>query len=116
MDTITIADLEVHYHVGVPDEEREREQRLLLTVQLTHDFSVAARDDDIGRTIDYYAVTQRLLRFGVRRKWRLIETLAQDIAEALLAEFRPISVTVEVKKLIIPQTRHVSVTVTRPAA
>ena len=42
MDVITIADLEVHYHIGVPDAERARPHRLLLTIELEHDFAEAA--------------------------------------------------------------------------
>ena len=52
MDVITIADLEVFYCVGVPDEERAQPQRLLLTVEMEQDFRMAANEDDIGDTID----------------------------------------------------------------
>jgi len=113
MDLITIADLEVFYHVGVPDEERAQAQRLLLTVELAHDFTSAAMHDDLRATIDYHAVTQRLRRFGEGRSWRLIESLAVEIAELILREFEPRAVSVEVKKFIIPEARHVSVHVER---
>ena len=42
MDTITIKDLSVFYCVGVPDKERAKPQRLLLTVEMMLDFSYAA--------------------------------------------------------------------------
>lgn len=112
-DTITIADLAVHYRVGVPGEERARPQRLLLTVEMGTDFKNAARTDDLSQTIDYYALSQRLLKFGEGRSWKLIETLAGEIAAMVLAEFHPRSVTVEVKKFILPEARHVSVRVTK---
>ena len=38
MDTITLTDLEVHYRVGVPDAERTQPQRLLLNIEMQHDF------------------------------------------------------------------------------
>jgi len=113
MDTIKISDLEVFYHVGVPDGERAKPQRLLLTVEMEACFSSAAKSDAITDTIDYFAVTQWLLKFGDGRSWKLIEKLATDIAGAILAEFKPSSVTVEVKKFIIPQAQFVSVIVTR---
>ena len=113
MPIISIVDLEVFYRVGVPDAERAQPQRLLLTVEMEIDFSAAAKTDAIADTIDYFAVTQRLLKFGEGREWRLIEKLAADIAELILTEFRPRAVTVEVKKFIIPQTRHVAVSLTR---
>ena len=112
---ITIADLEVHYRVGVPDEERARPQRLLLTVEMQFDFSTAAKTDSIAETIDYFAVSQTLLKFGDGKSWKLIEKLATDICEMILSEFHPESISVEVKKFPIPQAKHVSVTVTRRA-
>jgi len=113
MSQISIVDLEVFYRVGVPDAERSRPQRLLLTVEMESDFSKAAKSDSIADTIDYFAVTQRLLKFGEGKSWKLIEKLAADIADAILSEFKPQSVAVEVKKFVIPQARHVSVAVTR---
>ena len=113
MDTITISDLEVFYHVGVPDAERAHAQRLLLTVEMELDFTAAAKSDDLTKTVDYFAVSQRLLRFGDGKSWKLIEKLASDIAGTVLTEFKVSRVTVEVKKFIIPETKHVSVRLTR---
>ena len=113
MDTIIIEDLEVFYRVGVTDEEREQPQRLLITLELTRDFMAAAESDDLTATIDYHAVTQRLLNFGKEWDWRLIETLAEDIAGVLLTEFKPDRVAVQVKKFAIPQARYVSVRIER---
>ncbi len=113
MSRIAIVDLEAFYRVGVPDAERAQPQRLLLTVELASDFSAAARSDSIADTIDYFAVTQRLLKFGEGRSWKLIEKLAADLADMILSEFKPQSVTVEVKKFIIPQARHILVSLTK---
>jgi dihydroneopterin aldolase len=113
MAKISIVDLEVFYRVGVPDAERAQPQRLLLTVELESDFSAAGNSDSIWDTIDYFAVAQRLLKFGDGKSWKLIEKLAADIADAVLTEFKPQSVSVEVKKFIIPQARHVSIVLTK---
>ena len=113
MDRIAIQDLTVFCHVGVSDAERANPQRLALTVEMDHDFSLIG--DALERTIDYQALSQRLLDFGRGRSWKLIETLAVELAEMILREFKPLRVTVEVKKFIIAQARHVSVRVTRPS-
>ncbi len=113
MDIIRIVDLEVVYHVGVPDLERATPQRLLVSIDLLRAFQEAANADDLTRTIDYYAVSRRLLRFGEGRSWKLIEKLAGDIAECLLEEFKPDRVRVEIKKFILPETRYVSVEIER---
>jgi dihydroneopterin aldolase len=114
MDHIIINELEVRCRVGVTPEERVQPQRLLLTVELAHDFASAAATDDLRHTIDYFALSQRLLGLGQGREWRLIETLAVEIAQLVLVEFGARSVVVEVKKFVIPQARYVAVRVRRP--
>ena len=113
MSFITIVDLEVFYRVGVTDEERSQPQRLLLTIDIKFDFSSAAVSGRVGRTIDYHEVTKHLIKLGESRNWKLIESVAADIATKILSEFRPESVTVEVKKFSIPEARYVSVSLTK---
>jgi dihydroneopterin aldolase len=113
MDTITISDLEVFYRVGVTEAERAQPQRLLITVEMIHDFTSASARDNLAETIDYNAVSQRLLHFGNSCHWELIEALAADIATVVLDEFGPKTVSVQVKKFVIPQARYVAVRLTR---
>jgi len=115
MDKIRITDLEVFYHVGVPDEERAKPQRLLISIEMEHDFTSAISRDNLADTIDYYAIAQRLLHFGDDCHWQLIETLSADIASMILDDFEPKSVSVEIKKFVIPQAAHVSVSLHRTA-
>jgi FolB domain-containing protein len=109
VNKIIIKDLEVSFRVGVPDEERAQPQRLLITVEMEHDFSEAAQTDDLTKTIDYFAVAQTLLKFGEGRSWKLIEKLANDIAGVVIDEFHATGVSVEIKKFIIPGTKYVAV-------
>ena len=113
LSKITITDLEVFFCVGVSDEERAKAQRLLVTVDMAFDFSSAATSDRIEKTINYQDVTERILKYGEGRNWKLIEKLASNIADYVLSEYRPEAVLVEVKKFTIPQARHVSVSVTK---
>jgi FolB domain-containing protein len=114
VDQIIIEDLEVFYRVGVPETERANPQRLLLTIELEHDFTPAAQADDLAKTIDYDLLSRRLLAFGDGREWKLIETLAVDLASMILREFRPARVAVEAKKFVLPEARWVAVRVWRP--
>ena len=109
MSKISIVDLEVFYCVGVGEAERATPQRLLLTVEMLFDFSSAAVSDRIERTIDYYAVSQMLLKYGEGRSWKLLERLVTKVADEILTEFKAQAVSVEVKKFIIPEARYVSV-------
>lgn len=110
-DRIILAGLEVFCRVGVPDAERAQPQRLLLDLEIETDFTRAIRSDDVADTINYFDVAQRLKRLGEGREWRLIETLAAEAARLVVDAFGARAATAEVKKFILPETRHVSVRV-----
>jgi len=109
MAKITIVDLEVFYSVGVTDEERANPQRLLLTIDMSLDFSSAALSDRIEKTINYQTVAEDLLRYGEGRSWKLVERLAANLADKILDDYKPQAVLVEVKKFSVPQARFISV-------
>ena len=113
MSRISIVDLEVFYCVGVTDEERAVPQRLLISVEMGCDFTLAVISDRVEKTINYFEVTQEILKYGEGRNWKLLERLASNLADLILSRYRPNDVTVEIKKFIIPQARYVSVTLAR---
>jgi dihydroneopterin aldolase len=114
MDQIVIQDVEVSYRVGVTNHERVRTQRLTVSVVLDHDIAQAAAADDVTKTIDYFLVSRRILGFGEGRSWKLIETIAVDMCDMILREFKPTAVSVEIKKFVISEARWVSVRIRRP--
>jgi 7,8-dihydroneopterin aldolase/epimerase/oxygenase len=113
MAKISIVDLEVHYSIGVTDQERAQPQKLLLTVEMTLDFGAAALTDRVEKTIDYKRVADDLLQFGQGRSWKLLERLVSNLADRILSEYEPDSVYVEAKKLVISQARYVSASLSR---
>lgn len=113
MARIAIVDLEVRYCVGVTDEERAQPQRLLLTIEMNLDISVASHTDRVEKTINYQRVVDELLKYGEGRSWRLLEKLVSNIADRIMSEYEPESVFVEAKKFVIPQARYVSVALSR---
>ncbi|MGB8168075.1 MAG: dihydroneopterin aldolase [Chthoniobacteraceae bacterium] len=112
-DTIIIDQLELSAHIGVPDEERAVAQRLTvsLRMELAHDFRDL--DDDISKTVDYYAVCGAIEALVAERPRRLIETLAEEIATAVLRYFAVTAVEVELRKFILPDTAFVAVRLRR---
>lgn len=113
MSRISIIDLEVFYNVGVTDAERSVPQKLLISVDMGCDFTLAASSDRVEKTINYFEVTQDILKYGEGRNWKLLERLVTNLADMILSRYRPNDVTVEIKKFIIPQARYVSVTLSR---
>jgi dihydroneopterin aldolase len=114
-DAISIAEIEVKCCIGVPDEERSAPQSLLISLELEADFSAAAQADDLMKTIDYHAVWVCVKRICSEKECRLIETLAEEIAGEILMKFSPETVRVEIRKFILPETRHVAVRIERRA-
>src|SRR5688572_27778637 len=101
MDTITIRDLGVLCRIGVPDEERAKPQRLLISLQVTGDFSQACVTDDISDTINYFDVSRRIVEFCRTESFKLIEKLAHEIARFTVREFGAEIVHVTVKKFVL---------------
>jgi dihydroneopterin aldolase len=115
-DEIHLRGLDLPARIGVPDEERAGWQNLRLDLVLRTACRFEAMADDIQATPDYAAVAARVRALAAERPRRLIETLAAELAACLLAEFPVVSVSVEVRKRVLPGCDEVSVKLTRTAA
>lgn len=113
-DLIRIVDLEVFSHIGVPEMERHAAQGLLVSVEMACETIVhAANTDDLDHTINYANVAERIRRLAAQRERKLIETLAEEIAADILGAFPIKKIRVEIKKLVLPDARYVSVEIER---
>ncbi|MGH7452229.1 MAG: dihydroneopterin aldolase [bacterium] len=74
------------YH-GVWDEERQVGQRFEVDVEFIGDVAAAAKSDNIRDTIDLYKVYQIVEKIVTGKNFKLVETLAEKIAVALLRRF-----------------------------
>lgn len=108
-DTVEIRRLRVSTHIGVPDEERAEPQTLRVTVRMTPFQGFEGLNDDISRTVDYYAVSLEIEKLAAARPRRLIETLAVDIANHLLTNHPLEHVAISIEKHILPNTECVAV-------
>ena len=85
-DRIEVRGLRVRGHHGVLDTERRDGQEFLIDAVLAVDTRPAAASDDLSLTVDYAALTERLAGIVAGEPVRLIETLAERLAGACLAE------------------------------
>lgn len=110
MDRITIQELAVNVRLGVPEAERSRQQTISVTVEMRGEFGDACLNDDIGSTVDYFKVCGAIRDFCGAGEWRLIETLAHQLAGLVLGlgQGRLVAVAVEIRKYIIAEARHIS--------
>ena len=98
MDKILIPDIRITCLIGVPKSERSTEQEIFLDVELNLDLSQAGRADDFSETVDYDAVCATVETTVKLRSRKLIETVAEEVAEVLLANYPVQSVKVRVRK------------------
>jgi len=87
LDRILIEGLEVRTVIGIYDWEREIRQTVRLDMEMAWDVSRAGRSDDIADTLDYKAVSKRLIAFIEGSSFGLIEALAEACARILIDEF-----------------------------
>ena len=90
MDRVFIEDLRVQTVIGIFDWEREIKQTVSLDLEMAFDIAAAARSDNIADTLDYKAVSKRLIQFVEKSEYQLVEALAEECARIILAEF-PVS-------------------------
>ncbi len=104
-------------HGALPDEQ-QRAQPFEVDVDLEVDLGTAGASDDLDHTVDYGAVAVAVARVVTGERHRLLERLAQRIAEeARATDGRVRSVTVAVRKLHPPvpvDLGSAGVRITRP--
>jgi dihydroneopterin aldolase len=115
-DRLILQDLAVECRLGVPDWEREKPQTVWVDVELAIDAAKAARRDDMADAVDYAELAARISRHVRRKPYRLLETLADEIAALVLREGAVPSVRVRVKKRALPGMDYAAVEVARSRA
>ena len=113
MDKILIKGLRCSAHVGVPESERRRRQRVLLDLELGLDLRKAGRCVQIDATVYCASVAREANKIVEGRPFVLVEAMAESVAGLILKRFRVKGVTVRIRKFSVPGTRSVGVAVTR---
>lgn len=98
---IQLRKLRVPLHIGVPEAERAVEQEVKVTLTIETARGVGALGDEISNTVDYFLVSQGIHALAAAKERKLIETLAEDIADYVLRDFPARAVRVEIDKPIL---------------
>ena len=112
-DLVSIKDLRISAIIGVFDWERQTEQTLTLAVDAAFDVAGAAAGDDIAAALDYSSVARTVKTVVTEGKFRLIETVAERVAQRLIEDFDLTWVRVEVVKPIPSEGYTAAVTIER---
>lgn len=86
MDKIVIKDLLLRGIIGINDDERIKEQDILINVEMYTDIRPAAASDHIADAVDYKTTTKRIIDHVAASSDFLVERLVTDIARLILAE------------------------------
>ena len=97
-DRIELRGLVVRGHHGVFDHERRDGQDFMIDVTVWIDLADAAASDDLKDTFDYGVLAQRAADIVAGPARNLIETVAAEIAEDVMADSRVHAVEVVVHK------------------
>jgi 7,8-dihydroneopterin aldolase/epimerase/oxygenase len=87
MDLVFIEDLRIDTVIGIYDWERRTRQTIALDIEMGFDNAKPAASDAIGDTLDYKAVSKRLIAFVEGSSFQLVETLAEHCAAIIRDEF-----------------------------
>lgn len=117
-DSVYITGMSFYGRHGIHEEETRLGQRFIVSVTLFGDTRRAAVDDDLAQTPDYATVYTIAERIVTGEPCRLVETLAERIADGVLQECRQAArVRVRVDKPGAPIAGHfeaVGVEIERP--
>lgn len=88
---VSLEGLEFHAHHGIYNYERESGGKFEVDIAVETDFSLAAQTDDLSGTVDY-EVLYAIVKEEMAKPSHLIETVAEKIVNAVLAQLTAVLV------------------------
>ncbi|MCK5260070.1 MAG: dihydroneopterin aldolase [Candidatus Omnitrophica bacterium] len=98
MATIRITNLKLRTVIGTNDWERECKQDVVINVRIEFDASKASESDDLKDTIDYKAITKRIIQKVEPSSFFLLEKMAKCILSIIMEDPLVKEATVRVDK------------------
>jgi 7,8-dihydroneopterin aldolase/epimerase/oxygenase len=98
MNSIFIQDLKVKTKLGVPDWERLLPQSVLIDIEIALPNHANFNSDNIQDTIDYGEVCAMVERLLGEQTFKLVETMAEQICQHILQDFKAPWVRIKISK------------------
>jgi len=96
---VRLVNIVFYAHHGVLKEEHTIGAKYEVDAELHFNFTDAAQNDDITKTVDYGAVYKKIKKALTMKKYFLIEAVAYEIANDLLRDFALLEqATIKVRK------------------
>ncbi|HMB57587.1 MAG TPA: dihydroneopterin aldolase [Arenimonas sp.] len=99
MDKVFIEALEIECVIGIYDWERKIKQPIVFDIEMDSDNRKPAASDDIADTLDYKAISKRLIQFVSESSFGLVETLAERCCAIIIDEFCVARVRLKLSKI-----------------
>lgn len=99
LDRISLRDHELEVEIGAFQAERGTTQRLRFNVVVEVEPITGPIDDDVDRILSYDRVTEAIAASLAEERLNLLETLAERVAERILAEPQAVRAFVRIEKL-----------------
>jgi 7,8-dihydroneopterin aldolase/epimerase/oxygenase len=117
MDKIFIRELRADAWIGIYEWEKLKPQTLDFNLDIGLDTHQAGATDNITHTVDYGKVVERIRADLKDQHFKLLEALAEHIAEVVLHDFKAQWIQVSVAKIAhMRGVKMVGVTITRERA
>lgn len=97
-DTILLEGIELPARLGVSEAERAMRRPVRVDLEVVRDLQAAGRSDALTDTIDYQTIYDLVAEVVAKHEFRLVEALAERVAEVLCASFLIECVTITVRK------------------
>lgn len=113
-DVVFIEALKVDTVIGVYEWEKSIQQTLQFDIEMRTDIRAAAQIDDLSKTVDYAEVSEDVVKLTKANQAELIETVAEKVAQHILAEYQVVSCRIKLRKLgAVASTKSVGVIIER---
>lgn len=95
---IKIENLRLRTVVGIFEWEKKVRQDITINVEIEFDGSRAVEKDVIEYTIDYKAITKKIISEVEKGQYNLIEKIAGDVMKIVMEDGRVLKTTVKIDK------------------
>lgn len=115
-DTIHINGIRLSCRVGVPAWERRKRQPISVDLVIEADLLKVGLSDDLRDAVDYQEVERRARAAAEGTSFKLLERLAEEVAQAALSTDRRIGavrVRASKKPTLMPKVREAAVEIRR---
>lgn len=105
-DILRLRNMRFYGYHGLFPEEETLGQPFEVDVELIRDLSMAGRTDDPRQTVDYVTIYKLVEKAMTQERCKLVEALAERIAERVGGACQPVEIVVRVRKPHPPVQAH----------